>query len=118
MPQYSVFVINDSISTLSKSFQKWADDVNTTIQSLNQISIVPGDFSDANDLKTLVTNRTDSLHTFLTNIHKTLTGVSTDLSEIVQNNSNTENHNKITVTDLETLLNDTEKNLPGVSKYK
>jgi hypothetical protein len=112
--------VNDkAIATLALKFSPlWAGQLDKTISTLSSINIVAGDFTEAHNLVTLVGKRRDALVKNLTNIKLALDGISWDLNKVAEDYFSSNDDSKITVSELDTLVNDVGHNLPGFKKLQ
>lgn len=107
-----------AINKSGEQFLVWHDDLDKTVKSLGNINLVPGDFPDANDLKTLVKTRSEEVNTLLINVQKAIGVIGNQLKTVAKKYKDTEHDNTIVGKDLDDLVTGLNKSLPGFSKYK
>jgi hypothetical protein len=85
---------------------------------LGKIDVKPGDFEDANDLKTKVNEIVTAAKTFLTNSGNAAMDISKALIDNANYYKNTNTETTGTANDFDKIAKDVEKDLPGYSEGK
>jgi hypothetical protein len=108
-------VTSDDIWNLGGWFIKLKDSLKPALDGLSNITVTPGDFTDATTLKTTVTTRATEAHTLVQNISDGLEVIGKDLQTTSNDYVNVEDGNQHKATELDALIKDTEGKLPGIS---
>ena len=109
-----VEVSSEKIGQLGKEFEGWSTRwLDPAIKSLSSLSVVPGKFPDGEALKTCVENRTTSLRTNLNGLKKANDAIATDLSLVAKKYEHTEKESDTKASDLDQMVTDVGKVLPG-----
>ncbi len=83
----------DAIRTMGNEIGDLKNDITPVISQLNGLTVTPGDFADANDLKTTVEARRDSTINFLNSVITKLDDTKQKLNTAADNGKDTENSN-------------------------
>jgi len=84
----------ETIRTLAKTIDGLRDTFASTLTDIGATTIAPGDFPEADDLSTAVTNGATSLAAEVTNINTALTHIVTNLTTNAQLYADAEEHNE------------------------
>jgi hypothetical protein len=106
-------VDDQAVSRLGDQFAGWATDIGNAADSVKDLSVNPGNFTDANNLKDAVKNRGNSLNTNLNNLKKACNDMSDSLHAAAKDYQGTEGENaaKAEFTKLDGNL---KTDLPGI----
>ncbi len=107
-----------AIANLSKNFDTWTTQVQTLIDTVSNLTVTAGDFTEAHTLETLVAKRAGELVKNLTNIKNALMGLSYDINQVAIDYKNTADDTTITASEFDKLTKDVGNNLPGFTKLK
>jgi len=103
----------ENLKTLKEDYLDYSKDT-----ELVKIDVKPGDFEDANDLKTKVNQIVTAAKTFLTNSGKAADDISDALIANADYYKTTNTETVGTANDFDKINKDLEKDIPGYSKYQ
>jgi hypothetical protein len=115
MEKVMVDVDDNAIKALSYAFDDISkNDIAPAQTGVNNVTINPGTFAEATTLTNVLQQRATSLKTYLTKLKTTTDGISTDLWKVAGNYKTTEEENKMTASDIQTVVDDANRNMPGL----
>jgi hypothetical protein len=113
----TVQVSADAIEALGRTLLSWETAVlDPLLPQLDSIAVLPGDFTDGTDLKTLIGTRRDNLKKAVQNIKTSLHEIGTQLENIAAHYRQAGDDTAIISTELKTLIEHLKTDLPGFMK--
>ncbi len=108
---------DNAIKALSYKFDDISkNDIAPAQTAVTNVTINPGSFAEATTLSGVLQKRATSLKTYLTKLKTATDGISTDLWKVAENYKTTEEENKMEASDIQTVVDDANKNMPGLNK--
>jgi hypothetical protein len=111
-----VNVDDTAIKALSLKFDDISkNDIAPAQTAVSSVTINAGNFAEATNLSNVLQQRTTSLNTYLTKLKTATDGISNDLWTVASNYHTTEEENNMQASDIKTVIDDANKNLPGLN---
>jgi uncharacterized protein YukE len=104
------------ITGLAKAFGQFKTDIDGALKGLDTVNVATGNFQDGDDLKKTITERTTELQDNLTALSKALDDISTNLTTIANNYTNTDEQNKLGANALDDMIKKIDGDLPVLGK--
>lgn len=109
-----VSVDDKAIDTLGNKFNGWATDISNAAKPLQNLTVKPGNFTDATNLANAVAQRAKELYTNLTNLQNAFTTMETSLHTAAKDYRNAEDEATVTA-EFDKMNTNINTNLPGLN---
>lgn len=109
-----VYVDADAIDTLAGKFGGWATDISDAAKPLQNLTVKPGNFTDATNLANAVTQRAKDLYTNLTNLQNAFNTMQTSLNAAAKDYHASEDDATV-LAKFDTMNTNVNGDLPGLN---